>query len=276
MREVRVTSLTAFNMCAYSFKNAEYNPSLKDTYRWDLLNIAASTTHNTQKVWMFLKWYIDTFKPTLKEIDIIWEVMNKWRFYLSRLRMRTKPDIWKEEDGKIYWVYQECKMMYKYSEDCMITWQPDLFYYNDWEFTNEDWTPKPMRVVEDLKFSTKTWYSNPDIIKYDCQIVIYPLFVMDRFWVDEVMFRHKLYDKTNGKDYYLNPTIITREYAESFVKDVVDRYILSHEIDDFEPNENPKCWFCDFKKDWTCPLWRAMQWPWMTSTIEEMDDDLGW
>jgi len=50
MKEVRVTSITAFNMCAYAFKNDVYDPNPVKTYKGDLLNIAASVNNAQQSV----------------------------------------------------------------------------------------------------------------------------------------------------------------------------------------------------------------------------------
>lgn len=259
MNEVRVTSITAFNMCAYAFKNDVYNPNPVKTYKGDLLNIAAMTRNSKAKVWVFLKWYMDNLNGSQKEAQIMAEVMEKCKYYLERLRAKTTHNP--------YGVIQEAKMMYKYSDDRLIAWQPDLFYYNEWEFD------KPMWVVEDLKCSTKSWYGNEEVIKYDAQLIIYPLFVMEIFGVDEVIFRHKLYDNKNGKDYYLNQRVITKEYALQFVNNIMQKYIVACELDDREPNFNPKCNFCNLKD--SCPLYKAV-WANQNMQVMDEDDDLGW
>ena len=266
MKEVRVTSITAFNMCAYAFKNDVYDPNPVKTYKGDLLNIAASVNNAQQSVWMFLKWYMENLNGSQKEAQIMAEVMDKCKHYIQWLKMKTNGTMWSL--NKWWELYQEAKMMYKYSDDRLITGQPDLFYLNTWEFD------KPMWVVEDLKCSTKSWYGNEEVIKYDAQLVIYPLFVMDRFGVDEVIFRHKLYDNKNGKDYYLNQKLITKEYALQFVDEVMKKYIIANELDDREANFNPKCNFCNLKE--TCPLFKAMWANQNMKVAEDYDDDLGW
>lgn len=228
---IHTTMLGMYNSCPYNFKNSSgpIDPSL--TYKGDILNISVTSQG---KVSPFLKWMSKNLKYDFKETEILRQV-----FIAAREKMQNVNRNYQE-------VYQEAKMLYKYSEEYYVVGTPDLFFYDP---------DRDLWVIRDWKMSTHSWYGNEEVTRYDMQPIIYPLMVMEYMGVKEAEFMFRCYDKKNGKLWEFGKKI-TYDQAKKQADEVIGRYIESKEMEEYEPRENKKCWFCQFKKNGQCPLYK--------------------
>lgn len=253
--QIRVTSLTAFNACAYSTKAGYTEAKVEDTYKGDMLNIAALSPLNAP-MGHYLRRYAHNIDSDITNINKIKKILIDAKKYVQFDLHTLYNSIPRESNEEWFYLYQEAKLYYKYvvnEQQHRITWQPDIVYCDPQ--TNK-------RYIEDLKLSTHSRYSNEDMLQYDCQRMVYPFMFMEYFKelnIKEMTFRFQVWDKNNTKRKVCGEKVVTYEEAKAFTIDVVDRYLQSVETWVYLPNKNPKCFFCEFKANQTCPLWKAQQ-----------------
>jgi hypothetical protein len=252
----RVTTLSAIYTCWYKTKNEPYEPDIKKTYHWDILNVYANGK------WKAIKKFVAHWQKHIEPDIVLGQklemVGQKAHDYIQK-QWDTRDDI-----------MQEAQMfLYYWPNKIEITGTPDLHYFNQ-----DLW----LWVCEDLKCSTHSYYTWDDMREYNLQTRIYPLFIMNYQWVDEVWFRYIVADKKTGKlksepsgdgktrDSYV---IRTREQCELKLQEVMDDYVLPYmHLDVVQARRNKLCNFCKFK-DTTCPLKRVMS---VVSKQAEADD----
>lgn len=246
--DYHVTGLTSYNLCAYASKYSTSKPELSNTYKGDLLNVAATNNKDVDLNHLY-KIYAKFIDSDISNVKKLKRAMEACREYVEELRTDIK--IMADIMGQPLYFYQEMKMFYPMNDVDNIIWTPDLFYYRP----DED-----MRYIEDFKLSSKSWYGNEEILKYDCQMRAYPLFVSYLFphvWNGKFRFRFNLYDKNTWDKINTGDITLTKEESLAYIQDVYDRMKVSEETDMWLPQIQPKCWFCDLKS--TCPLQIAMK-----------------
>lgn len=234
MEQVHVTQLTRFNKCPGDYMYNDSSPELKNTYKGDVLNVAVNSFG---ALGPFLKAYSKYITSDFKELEKLKKVIvdARWYAYMKKKFIEDMIENWVEKAG--YW--QEPKMLLPWSDDYTIVGSLD-FLWNEW-----DWY-----VIEDFKYSTHSRYSNEEILAADCQKVAYPLAVMNYFEIDEVLFRFKVWDKTNLKAKYCGEEVMTRAYCQKYIDDVMTRYAEAKKKNEFPDCNKHSCFYCGPKMRW--------------------------
>lgn len=244
IKVIHVTSLGTYNNCPYSWYNSKDKPiDPKMTYKGDMLNTVVNGSWSYDP---FLKWYSEFIDHDFKQIEMYKKIFEKAK--------QRRKDLYEQFEE----VYQESKMLLKYDEFTWIVGTPDVVFYDK---------ELDLWKIRDWKLSTFSWYGNEEVTQYEMQGPIYSLMVMNMFGVDRCEFKYWVYDKGNG-NFGQFGKVYTRTETEALVNDVMKRYIESAERETYEPRANKKCGFCDFKKNWTCPLYKRE-----TKSVEQIDDD---
>lgn len=227
---IRVTALSTYYACAYKFKNAAYEVDIRNTYKWDILNAAATSQAPVDNI---IDYYTKNISQDLKEAEVIKEVVPKVVEYIQECK-----------DHYSFFA-QERKFILPYNDEYYIEGTPDMYMCDD------SWWG-----VVDLKFSTHSWFEHDESWSYNLQTYIYPLMVMEYYNVESCYFQYQVYDKNNGRWKKIWPKMRTREECREIVRYVMEKYIESEFTGEYNANKNRYCWFCPLKKDWSCPLWQ--------------------
>ena len=205
----------------------ESKPELKNTYKGDILNVAVNS-FGALGPWV--KRYSENISSDFAELEKLKKVIldARWYAFLKKAMIEMSASEWSE-----IWYRQEPKMVIPWSDEYCIVGSLD-FLFNEW-----DWY-----VVEDFKYSTHSWYSNEEILAKDCQRVAYPLAVMNYFWVDEVDFRFKVWDKKNTKAKDCWAGHMTREYCQKYIDDVMTRFAEANKKNEFPDCNSHRCFYC--------------------------------
>jgi len=236
-----VTSLSQYNSCPLMSNQDSWPIDPSNTYKWDLLN----TVVNSQ--WPYdelVDWYNKNIKYDFKDAEMMKSIFEQARIMVALIKEKHKR------------VFQEWKMLYKYTDEYRVVGTPDIIYYDE---------ERDLWCIRDWKFSTHSWYLNDEVVKYDMQRVTYALFVCNIFHVVKVEFSFWVFDKGTGK-FWEKPEIVTYEYAKSCTDRVMKNYIESKERSEYPPQENKKCGMCSLKKSRDCPLWKTQ------ISVSETDD----
>lgn len=246
MEVLRTTGITASYTCPYKAHNDVYQADPKNTYHWDLFNVGVTSTNANFEP--LLKYYAKHFNPDFKLNQCLKDLMEKAKIFIKIKR-------WEAEQKGVE-VYQECKMYYKYSNDIIVEWVPDIYEV----FKDNPDEDGCKAHCYDLKCSTHSWYSWDEMWNLNLQTYIYPLMIMDVYELDKCKFTYIVWDKWNGK---LKKETKIRTFAECVEKtrEAVEDYLKNKMLDDYPARENKLCMFCNFGKkgDWTCPLIKARQ-----------------
>lgn len=226
--QVHVTSLTRINKCPADYMYNKSEILLKNTYKGDVLNTAVNSMW---ALWPWVKWYAENIDSDFAEIEKLKKVILDARAYAFLRKKEIEGMIEQWVEGVWYW--QETKMVIPYSDDYDIVGSVD-FLYNKWEWF----------VVEDFKYSTHSRYSKEEILAKDCQRVVYPLMVMNYFWVDKVMFRFKVWDKKNTKLKDCGEMMMVKSYCEDYLHDVMDRFDHAYKNNLYPNCNSHNCFYC--------------------------------
>lgn len=239
---IHVTTLSAYNNCPYAFSQEQWPIDPKLTYKWDMLNIIVNSQWTYDEI---INRYNKHISYDFKDSEMMKKIFNEARTLVQTIKQKHER------------VYQEMKMLYKYSDEYRVVWTPDLVYYDK---------ERDLRCVRDWKYSTHSRYLNSDVTKNDMQKIAYPVFVCEMFGVDKVEFSFSVFDKNTAK-FWENPEIVEYEHAKKVLDRVVSEYINSIERWEYPPRENYKCnWMCNIRKEWKCPLFK-------TEIVVSWDDD---
>lgn len=225
---VHVTSLSSFNACPYLFSQPQEPISPSNTFKWDMLNTVVCS-NDEALISPYIKWFAQNIGFDFKEVEIMKKIFLDAKKMVMDFKSKHKQ------------VYQESKMLYKYSDEYRIVGTPDIYYYDE---------ERNLRCIRDWKYSTHSWYGNPEVTKTDMQKVVYALMVMEFQEVKEAEFGFICYDKKSWKRWEFIQEIIKYDEAKEITNKVMKEYITTKEFGEYQAKACNKC-------NGMCSVWKA-------------------
>lgn len=227
MKSIRVTSLSSVYACAFKYKNDTYDIDPAATFKWDIINAAATGDMGVEE---FLDYYIEFINQDLKLKTVLKWCINEAVKHIYHLKEETEQ------------FAQERKFIIKFW-DLYIEGTPDIYY----QTKEGNW------VVEDLKMSTHSWFAHEDSWTYNLQTYIYPYFIMEYYKVDEVEFQYAVFDKNNGRKKIVGPRKRTRQECFDVISNAIAILEEAELTGEYKPNVQRNCFFCKLKP--ICPAY---------------------
>ena len=236
MENLHATSIGTYNVCPYKFKYDKWYIDPKNTFPWDILNIAVTNEWDYEPR---LNYFVRNYGMTFKDKEMLKDIYDS---------VRVKLKEYKDMYGK---VYQETKFVYKYDDSITFVGTPDMFVYDALD---------DIYIIVDWKTSANlTWYEWETIWNESFQPIIYSKFLMEYFNISETVFRFEVFNKKNAKSEKFERRF-TKDFVNNKINDIVNEYKKSNILDSWKcnkweyPDLNRYCNFCSLKKT-TCPAW---------------------
>lgn len=239
MKQIHVTTLTKFNKCPWDYMYNTDQAELKNTYKGDILNTAVLSMW---PLWPRVKFYSENIDSDIVELEKLKKVILEARAYSHLINATVEQKVLKGD--KTVWYYQETKMVIPYSEKYQIVGSVDKVYNSGDEIKLQNWTTFKWWVIEDFKYSVRSYYDKEHTLIHDCQRIVYPLMLMNYMGLSEVLFRFAVWDKKKTAMKYCGEQVMTKEYCEQYLADVMKRFEEAEEKKLFPNCNSFDCFYC--------------------------------
>lgn len=232
----RVTWLEAVSQCWFRYKYEEKDWSWAFE-TWDIIHMAHQSA-SLARMWLKKsripldeKMIAEAIIEKLigKQLKEMKEEYSEWIFETTLKQVRKYEILWEEYELNIEWHADWVGIMY-----------------------DKDWTE--MIGVVDFKTAAKPRSDNYK--ESTLQKKLYPYMLMEKYGVDKVKFQYVLYIKSTV------PYITKYDfvYRKDDIKDEIEKiyrdYVEQEITQDYKAKENIRCFACNLKKEWRCPLFQ--------------------
>ena len=232
-KQMRASSLSIFNACPYKFHNDTFSIDPKITYFWTLIHYLIRDK-NIKDV--MLDYYSNNINPDL-QLERIWhKLVDNACEYVNSIEWEKL-----EEFPMLY------KLPFWYDDNWWLEGTADLIVItSSWK----------IKIYDYKTANTSSWYDWEDIWNETPQGKIYAFLAWKIFWAYEIEFTYIVLEKKNQWKLTTYSKVYNIKKIEKEILELTDRYIQNDMIEDYDATPCRFCFFCPFKKDWTCPAYK--------------------